>query len=1092
MSISLDTSPPEVGQVVVVRGRPAVVTSVSPSAARDKVTIHSLEIDYVDDIDRPSEETIIWERERSKTKLGRLELPLVGEGNPVSPERYAAYLDSQHWMNAADLISAQSGGESPMTAAWRSAVQIEDYQLFVVQKALAMPRVRLLLADDVGLGKTVEAGLVLSELIVQRRIRRILIITPASLQTQWKEEMEEKFSLGFTVMDRKQQRNVERERGLEVNPWTQFPRIITSMHYLRQENELDRFMTACNEMEGGSSSDSPTQLAWDLLIVDEAHNLSPDRREGKDSQLCDMLRDVGPRAEHRLFLTATPHNGFTESFTGLLELLDPVRFQQKAALEDEDRRHIRLAVIRRMKKDIHNPDGSLRFKERNVKSIPFDLPLNGPELQLYDALRSYKLAVLDAEKRGKRSQAVVGFALALLTKRLLSSPYGFARTWYRHTAGLRSIDGTLELAERAQKDAESEIEDDNIRDDRELEAVRTAGAWLREHRESVSPSVIKIDTALESLGWTPEIVFDDDSITQSKSIDSKVNTLLTWIKEHLMNGSTWNGERVLIFTEYVDTLRYITSKFQQMGWKEPTIGILMGGSSEEERSLIKARFNDPTSETRILIATDAAAEGLNLQHTCRYLVHIEVPWNPMRLEQRNGRLDRHGQQREVTTHHFISPQAEETAMLDYVARKANTVREDLGKIGKILDESLMNKFTSQSSLEEWKKSTNQYIDGFSASQPKDDINMESLADKGGIVEQQEASAAHSSWSDYFGLNEESLMRLFEHGVKLSHGSLSRDDRDGFLRWNSVPPSWLPMVDSKMVLSKGAGRLKMCFDESRMKEEGQLRWRKDSVLLRLGHPAMTKASKRLQRLLWESRATTTNPFSRWSIEVSEEVQVPTFEVATLRIVRNNLREPILAELDITNHKFTGEKIESSGLRMKVGKKLEGSIPEETIQNIRSSWLHSSSPVEQAISEKTKSWINDLDERLKHALSSSLSGEKKAYDTRMKELKKSTERNEKSVSRIRDQIELWERRSLQLTLEGTRLPEAVAKTEEFKAKLVDEEFRRRKIHVDEQIERLEKEKSRVLDKVTPMRFSRRGEPQVWPLGVRVLLPKSEVIQ
>ena len=192
MSISVDTSPPEVGQVVVVRGRPAVVTSVSPSAARDKVTINSLEIDYVDDIDRPSEETIIWERERSKTKLGRLELPLVGEGNPVSPERYAAYLDSQHWMNAADLISSQSGGESPMTAAWRSAVQIEDYQLFVVQKALAMPRVRLLLADDVGLGKTVEAGLVLSELIVQRRIRRILIITPASLQTQWKEEMEEK------------------------------------------------------------------------------------------------------------------------------------------------------------------------------------------------------------------------------------------------------------------------------------------------------------------------------------------------------------------------------------------------------------------------------------------------------------------------------------------------------------------------------------------------------------------------------------------------------------------------------------------------------------------------------------------------------------------------------------------------------------------------------------------------------------------------------------------------------------------------------------------------------------------------------------
>ena len=1092
MAISSDTSPPEVGQVVVIRGRPAVVTSVSPSAARNKATIHSLEIEYVDDIDHPSEETIIWERERSKTKLGRLELPMVGEGNPVSPERYAAYLDSQHWMNAADIISSQSGGESPMTAAWRSAVQIEDYQLFVVQKALAMPRVRLLLADDVGLGKTVEAGLVLSELIVQRRIRRILIITPASLQTQWKEEMEEKFSLGFTVMDRKQQRNVERERGLEVNPWTQFPRIITSMHYLRQENELDRFMSACKEMEGGDSGDSPLQLAWDLLIVDEAHNLSPNRREGKESQLCDMLRRVGPRAEHRLFLTATPHNGFTESFTGLLELLDPVRFQQKASLEDEDRRHVRLAVIRRMKKDIRNPDGSLRFKERKVKSIPFDLPSGGPELQLYDALRSYKNAVLDAEKRGTRSQAVVGFALALLTKRLLSSPYGFARTWYRHTAGLRSIEGTLELAERAQKDAESEVEDDDVRDDRELEAVRTAGAWLRQHSASVTPSVKKIDAALKSLGWTPGIVFDDDSIMQPKSIDSKVNSLLNWIKENLRNGSSWNGERVLIFTEYVDTLRYITGKFQQMGWKEPTIGILMGGSSEEERSLIKARFNDPSSETRILIATDAAAEGLNLQHTCRYLIHIEVPWNPMRLEQRNGRLDRHGQQREVIAHHFISPQAEETAMLDYVARKANTVREDLGKIGKILDESLMNKFTSQASLEDWEKNTNQYIDGFAASQLKDDTDMESLAEKGGIDEQKAASDAHSSWSDYFGLNEESLRRLFEHGVKLSHGSLSPDEREGFLRWDSVPPSWLPMVDSRMVLAKGAGRLKMCFDESRMKEEGQIRWRKDSVLLRLGHPAMTKAAKRLQRLLWESHATSNNPFSRWSVEVSEEVQVPTFEVATLRIARNNLREPILAELDVTRHLSSGEEIESAGSRLKLGKKLEGAISSELIQYIRSNWLRSSILMDQTISSRTNNWVNQLDDRLKRALSATLSEEKKAYDTRMKELKKSTERNEKSIVRIRDQIELWEQRSLQLTLEGHRLPKAVAKTEEMKAKLVDEEFRRRKIHVDEQIERLEKEKSRVLDKVTPMRFSRRGEPQVWPLGVRVLLPKSEVIQ
>ena len=1089
--MSKGVSPPEVGQVVVVRGRPAVVTSVSLSAARDKETVTVIEVEYVDDIDFPSEETIIWERERWTTTLGRLELPLVGEGNPESPERYAAFLDAQHWMNAADLISAQTGGESPMTAAWRSAVQLEDYQLFVVQKALAMPRVRLLLADDVGLGKTIEAGLVLSELIVQRRIRRIIIITPASLQTQWKEEMEEKFSLEFTIMDRKRQRGVERERGLDVNPWTQFPRIITSMHYIRQANELDRFMSACKEIEG--SDDEPLQLAWDLLIVDEAHNLSPDRRDGQDSQLCDMLRVVGPHAEHRLFLTATPHNGFTESFTGLLELLDPVRFQQKATIDDADQGHVRLAVIRRMKRDIRNMDGSPRFKERKVKAISFELPSKGPELELYDSLRAYKQAVLKAEKRGDRSQAVVGFALALLTKRLLSSAYAFARTWYRHTSGLRSSEGTLELAERARKDAETDREDDDVRDDRELEAVRTAGAWLRQHSADVSPSIKRIDTALANLGWTPDVVFEDDSVAQSKSVDSKISCLVDWIKQHLRDGNSWNGERVLIFTEYVDTLRYITKQFDKKGWKEPTVGILMGGSSEDERSLIKARFNDPTSETRILIATDAAAEGLNLQHTCRYLIHVEVPWNPMRLEQRNGRLDRHGQEREVMTHHFKSSQVEEMEMLDYVARKANTVREDLGKTGKILDESVMARFTgaTQTSLEEWKRDTNQFIDGLAA-QLLDEDDAKSYADRGGIEEQKAASDAHTSWSDRFGLSEASLRRLFEHGVSLSKGSLSADEEDGFLRWNSVPAGWLPMVDSRMVLARGAGRLKMCFDVSRMRGDSQTRWRKDATLLRLGHPAMTKSAKRLQRLLWENTATSDTPFSRWSVEVSDQVTEPCFEVAILRIARNKLREPVLAELDVTTHSFIDGTIVSEGVRANLGQKIEGAIATELQQKIRMAWMKNSSATVQELTQaRTANWLEDLDHRLSIALSASLADEKKAYEKRMKELKKSTERNENSIERIRMELERWEERSLQLTLEGYRMPKAVAKTEEMKAKLVDAEFKRRRVHVDEQIERLRKEKSRVLEKVTPNRFTRRGDPQVWPLGVRVILPTSEVV-
>jgi len=1081
--------PPEPGQIVVVRGRPAVVIDVKPSGHRQDELLHCVDLDYVDEY-IPQEETVLWERERRAELLGSLEFPNVGRTNPENPEKYAAFVDAQHWMNAADIVSPQAGGESPMTAAWRSAVQVEDYQLAVVQKALTMPRVRLLLADDVGLGKTVEAGLVLSELIVQRRIRRILIITPASLQTQWAEEMKEKFSLDFTVMNRQQQRIVERERGLDVNPWTQFPRIITSMHYLKQPAELDRFMMACHELEGVAEGEVPAQLAWDLLIVDEAHNLAPNRQDGFDSQLCDMLRDVGPRAEHRLFLTATPHNGFTESFTGLLELLDPVRFQQRASLSDEDKAHVRLAVIRRMKRDVLNADGSPRFQQRRVDSVSYQLTAGSHELSLFSSLRAYKQAVLSIEKRGKRSDAVVGFAMALLTKRLLSSPYAFARTWYRHTAGLRSESGTLQLAEQAKKDAEVEVEDDAVRDSREQEAARTAGAWLRQHKAALGTSISQLDATLLAMNLAPDTVYADHPFENGAPGDSKIDALVQWISTNLRTGTSWNGERVLIFTEYVDTLKYILHRFGEKGWKEPNVAVLSGGSSDDERSLIKARFNDRDSDTHILVATDAAAEGLNLQHTCRYLFHVEVPWNPMRLEQRNGRLDRHGQEREVVAHHFTSPQAEETAMLDYVARKANTVREDLGKIGKILDEALMKKFKTEVSEEDWKVQTDSKIDALVAHQNDSQDESMQLADRGGLESQQKAGQSHERWSQEFGLSEQSLRRMFEHGVSASKGELAMDEEEGFFRWKSIPPSWKPMVEGRMVLAKGAGRLKMCFDEQRMRGEGKNRWRKDAALLRLGHPAMTKAAHRLQRLLWESEAMTTNPFSRWTLEISDEVNEPTVEIATLRIARNQLKESVRAQLHRSVYALETGEHRNSGPSIPLGDRLPGDIPRPLLMNVATMWSASKQNIEASIHGHTQSWLDGLDEQLEAALESALDDEKKAFRRQIRELKKSTERSEQAINKIKFELERWEEKSNQLTLEGYRLPEAVEKTEEAKAKLADAEFKRRKVMVDAQVERLERDRERVLNHVIPQRFSRRGEAQVWPLGVRVILPTSEV--
>ena len=160
-----------------------------------------------------------------------------------------------------------------------------------------MPRVSLLIADDVGLGKTIEAGLILTELLLRRRIRRILVLAPAALRWQWRDELWEKFSLRFEVVDRHQTDRTRRRLGMDANPWRSFDRIVSSYHYLRQPDVREQFLSACHTPEG-----SP-HLPWDLLIVDECHNLMP-APFGKDSELCRTLRLVAPRFEHRLFLSA--------------------------------------------------------------------------------------------------------------------------------------------------------------------------------------------------------------------------------------------------------------------------------------------------------------------------------------------------------------------------------------------------------------------------------------------------------------------------------------------------------------------------------------------------------------------------------------------------------------------------------------------------------------------------------------------------------------------------------------------------------------------------------------------------------------------
>jgi SNF2 family DNA or RNA helicase len=383
---------------------------------------------------------------------------------------------------------------------FHSAIRVEDYQLKPVLKSLLMPRVSLLLADDVGLGKTIEAGLILTELYARNRVQRVMVLCPASLQLQWQEELHDKFHLDFEIVDRNQSDKAKRLFGIDSNPWQIFPRIITSMDYLRQPDVIESFR-AC-----ASRTAKAPHLPWQMLIVDEAHNLAPSVFND-DSDRCKMLRQITRYFEHKLFLSATPHNGYTVTFSGLLSILDPVRIQQASVLDEDDRAQIRLLMVRRLKSELNKGKHGPRFPHRAVESIPLALRNNPLEMKLYERLRRYRHALLGkTESLGGREKRVCDFVITLLTKRLLSSTYSFARTWWHYVEGIQLRGGAIDEAENAIRKAETEHSDDTVRLQREEDAAQQAGSWFSRYLEDFKKDIAEISSLLGKMGWTDKVV----------------------------------------------------------------------------------------------------------------------------------------------------------------------------------------------------------------------------------------------------------------------------------------------------------------------------------------------------------------------------------------------------------------------------------------------------------------------------------------------------------------------------------------------------------------------------------------------------------
>lgn len=678
---------PEQGQLVKVRQRLYVVTDVRQTTLPAGVLLsnvtpaqHLVLLSSIEDDGLGEELQVIWELEPGTQVFERVELP-----KPTcfdDPARLDAFLDAVRWgaASSADIRTLQ--------APFRSGIDIEDYQLDPVVRAIQMPRVNLLIADDVGLGKTIEAGLVAQELLIRHRCRRMLIICPSSLQIQWRDQMRDKFGLDFRIVDSALMKELRRQRGIHVNPWIHFPRLITSIDFLKRDRPLRLFREVLP-----AEGESIYPRRFDLLIVDEAHNVAPSGsgQYAIDSQRTATIRLLVPHFEHKLFLTATPHNGYPESFTALLELLDTQRFARGV---EPDRNQLQVVMVRRLKQEMQNWDGSPMFPGRKLEAIAVDYPQ--AERQVHASLKRYtELRTKGVDDNVEKY--ATEFVLKLLKKRLFSSPEAFLTTLTQHQESLTtarrrqasrlSAKPTEGILRQQLEQVEEDFADDDLYEAATDESISNTSRLFR----VLAPE--EQDLLREMLQWAE---------TAARQPDAKATELLNWINTVICPIGQWLNERVIIFTEYRATQKWLYNLMASEGLVQgDRLMMLYGGMNSDDREAVKAAFqaHPDVSPVRILLATDAASEGLDLQNFCSRLIHYEIPWNPNRMEQRNGRIDRHGQRSsEVRIHHFVGKDYQEQSTsgirpgdlegdLEFLMRaalKVNNIREDLGKVGPVI------------------------------------------------------------------------------------------------------------------------------------------------------------------------------------------------------------------------------------------------------------------------------------------------------------------------------------------------------------------------------------------------------------------------
>jgi superfamily II DNA or RNA helicase len=663
---------PSTGQIVRVRSRQYLVEDVVPPPKPGDDTL--IRLSCLDDDARGEPLEVLWEHEVDGEILSASSMMRVAERGFDDPAIFSAYLHTLRW----SCVTATN--PKLLQAPYRAGIEVMAYQLEPLRKALLLPRVNLFIADDVGLGKTIEAGLILRELMLRQKVRRVVVAVPPSVVLQWRDELEQRFGLTCVVFDRDYVLRKRRERGFGINPFTTHSRFIISHALLRDE----AYASLLRDWITNDDHLLPELREPAILILDEAHNAAPasGSKYAIDSKFTKVVREIAPLFEHRLFLSATPHNGHSNSFSALLEILDPQRFCRGVRAT---KKHVEAAMVRRLKDDLRQI-GLPGFPRREV--IQVDLPAPGqpplpddaPELALarlldvYGQQRDEKL-----EGRSKTEKAAARLIITSLQKRLLSSIEAFACTLRVHRRGLEKKKTTAAAACLLPSESLDLFDD---RDEDEVEADEASAIEAASNGEAAAAN---------------DLLDEMTSIAEAArgNADARVDWLVAWIRRECLEGDRWNARRVLIFTEYTDTKRYLeeqlASALARTDRAAERIATFTGGMSEETREELKRAFNASPAKhpLRILIATDAAREGVNLQNHCADIFHFDVPWNPSRMEQRNGRIDRKLQRAEVVRcHYFLFSQRPEDDVLKTLVEKTRTIQEELGSLAPVLEARL--------------------------------------------------------------------------------------------------------------------------------------------------------------------------------------------------------------------------------------------------------------------------------------------------------------------------------------------------------------------------------------------------------------------